>query len=115
MKRRIVTFMLLLSLTGCAGMARSCSSEWAENVGADWIVVQLAANGDVINCWKLQNVSITNESQSDGIYWKDNTTSHLVHISGWYNRVQVKSGRYEEAAKLLGVDLAKITNGRYTK
>lgn len=116
MKRRIVIFLMLLMLAGCAGMQRSCSSFWAENAGADWVVVvvQYAANGDPFNCWKLQNVSITNEPHSDGIYWKEGS-GHLVHISGWYDRVQVSGGRYDEAAKLLGVELAKITNGKYVK
>ena len=76
--------------------------------------MQYGANGDPINCWKLMNVSITNEQSSDGIYWKEGS-GHLVHISGWYNRVQVNGGRYEEAAKLLGVELPKITNGKYVK
>lgn len=114
MKHRFPAFVLLLALTGCAGASRSCSSTWAESVGADWIVVQYAYNGDPINCWKLQNVSITNEEHSDGIYWKEGS-GHLVHISGWYNRVQVDGGRYDEAAKLLGVEVPKITNGKYVK
>jgi hypothetical protein len=114
MKRRIAVFLMFLMLTGCAGVQRGCSSIWATQAGADWIVVQYGYNGDPINCWKLQNVSITNENSSDGIYWKEGS-GHLVHIAGWYNRVQVSNGRYDEAAKLLGVDLSKIANGRYLK
>lgn len=114
MKRRIFTILMLLTLTGCAGMQRSCSSFWATQAGADWIVVQYGFNGDPINCWKLTNVSISNEQGSDGIYWKEGS-GHLVHISGWYNRVQVNGGRFEEASRLLGVELPKITNGRYIK
>ena len=115
MMRRIVIILVLVMLTGCAGMQRSCSSFWATQAGADWIVVQYDFNMDPKCVWRLQNVSISNEQSSDGIYWKDTATGHLVHISGWYNRVQVDGGRYEEAAKLLGVDLAKINNGRYVK
>lgn len=114
MKRHIVVFLTLLMLTGCAGMQRGCSSFWATQAGADWIIVQYGFNGDPINCWKLQNVSVSNEQSSDGIYWKEGS-GHLVHISGWYNRIQVDGGRYEEAAKLLGVELPKITNGKYVK
>lgn len=53
------------------------------------------------------------QSSSDGIYWKDTKTGHLVHISGWYNRVQVENGRFEEACELTGVKLEYIKNGRY--
>jgi hypothetical protein len=112
-RRIVITAMLLILLSGCAGMRRGCSSFWATQAGADWIVVQYDFNMDPKCCWKLQDVSISNEPQSDGIYWKDSTTGHLVHVSGWYNRVQVEGGRYDEAAKLLGVDVSKITNGRY--
>lgn len=115
MVRNIAITFLLLMCVGCAGMQRGCSSFKAENFGSDWIVVQYNCDEDPINAWKLKNVSITNESASDGIYWVDDATSHLVHISGWYNRVQVQGGRYEEAAKLLSVDLSKITNGKYIK
>ena len=76
--------------------------------------MQYGFNGDPINCWKLQDVSISNEMNSDGIYWREGS-GHLVHISGWYNRIQVSGGRYNEAAKLLGVDLEKIANGKYVK
>lgn len=113
--KKIVVVLMVLMLAGCAGVQRGCSSWWAESVGSDWVVVQYGYNGDPINCWKLQNVSITNEGGSDGIYWKDGATGHLVHISGWYNRVQVAGGRYDEAAKLLGVEINKIKNGKYIK
>ena len=115
MIRQIIVYCMLASMVGCAGMQRGCSSFGAENFGSDWIVVQYGYNGDPINCWKLENVAITNESGSDGIYWKESASGHLVHISGWYNRVQVKDGRFEEAAKLLGVELAKIGDGKYNK
>lgn len=110
-----LTVVLLLMCVGCAGMQRGCSSFTAEQFGSDWIVVQYKCDGSPINAWKLKNVSITNESNSDGIYWVDDSTGHLVHISGWYNRVQVQGGRYEEAAKLLGVEISKVTNGKYTE
>jgi hypothetical protein len=104
----------LLFLVGCAGFSRSCSSFSAGTFGSNWIIVQYDYKGNPINCWKLQNVSVSNERNSDGIYWKD-SSGHLVHISGWYNRIQVEGDRYEEAAKLVGVELSKITNGKYGK
>ena len=114
MKRIVVLSLLIMTFTGCAGTQRYCSSFWATQAGADWVVVQYGYNGDPINCWRLQNVSISNEEGSDGIYWKEGS-GHLVHISGWYNRVQVYAGRFDEAAKLLGVESSKITNGKYMK
>lgn len=113
MKRIIVASLMLLMLTGCAGLGRGCSSWKARQFGGDWIVVQYDFKGDPFNCWKLEDTSIINEAASDGIYWKDGESKHLVHISGWYNRVQVFNGRYGEAAKLLGIELSRITNGRY--
>ena len=96
LKRRIAVFLMLVTLTGCAGIQRGCSSMWATDVGADWIVVQYAANGEPINCWKLRDVGITNETNSDGIYWREGS-GHLVHISGWYNRIQVSAGDFRQS------------------
>lgn len=56
-------------------------------------------------------MSVANEDGTDGIYWQQD--GHLVHISGWYNRVQVDDDKFEAAAALLGVELARCTNGKY--
>ncbi len=113
--RKIFLVLATLLLTACAGMNRGCAAYNAETFGADWVVVQYKMDGSPINCWKLRAVSVTNEEHSDGIYWKDTTTNHLVHISGWYNRVQVIGGDYDVAAKLIGVDPQKCGNGKYPK
>jgi hypothetical protein len=104
----------LLFLVGCAGMQRDCSSCNASNFGGDWIVLQYGFDGKPINCWKLANTAIVNESGTDGIYWQD-TGGHLVHISGWYNRVQVFHSDYTGAAKSIGVNLDKCVNGKYVE
>lgn len=111
--KRAITLILLVLVAGCAGLGRSCSSWQAQSFGSDWLIVQYASSGEPINCWWLTNESVSNEQASDGIYWKQ--TGHLVHISGWYNRVQVGSGGFEEAAKLVGVSLPSCVNGRYQK
>lgn len=111
--RTLATWLLVVALAGCASLNRGCSSWNAEQFGSDWIVVQYKFDGNPINCWTLRDVSITNETGSDGIYWKDTSTGHLVHISGWYNRVQVKGERFDEAAVLLGVVAKKCGNGVY--
>jgi len=102
-----------LSLAGCGGFWRGFSSWKAAAFSADWIVVQNDYQMNPKMCWRLRDTSITNEDKSDGVYWLDPKNSHLVHISGWYNRVQVSGGDWNSAAATLGVDLAKCTDGRY--
>ena len=109
-----MTFGFILAfVTGCASFNRSCSNWQATNFGADWITVQFDMNGKPFNCWKLRNASVANESQSDGIHWLDTHSGHMVHISGWYNYVQVTNGDYTEAGRLLGIDDTKCGNGKY--
>lgn len=115
MFRLIAAFCALGLLLGCAGFDREWKSGCAEHLGSDWIIVQYAVDGHPFAAWKLVKTSVSNEKNSDGIYWADEQTGHLVHISGWYNRVQVQNGRFDEAAKLLGVDLNQIGNGKYPR
>lgn len=99
--------VMMINCSGCAGCKREWTATVAGATGTDWIVVQLGFDGHPVNAWKLVDVSVANESSSDGIWWQDRD-GHLVHISGWYNRVLVKNGQFEDAAKLLGVDVALI-------
>lgn len=110
MKKMILCALLL---TGCAGFQRDCSSSCASNMGGDWIIVQYRFDGSPINCWELRNTAVSNESTTDGVYWQDKG-GHLVHISGWYNRVQVQGERWKEAAETLGVNDDVCKNGVYT-
>ena len=114
MKRYWYLLFVLVMFSGCAGLGRGCSSMWASAAGANWIIVQYNMNGQPLAAWKLTDVSVSNEQNSDGIYWKEGS-GHLVHISGWYNRVQVAGNDYAGAAKLLGVDVDLIRNGKYTE
>jgi hypothetical protein len=109
---KIRWLVCVLFLASCAGWERGCSSWNAESFGANWIVVQYAMDGSPMNCWKLSNVSITNEQSSDGVYWKD-PSGHLIHISGWYNRVQVEGGDFDSAAKAVGIHLPACKGGTY--
>jgi hypothetical protein len=112
-KLRTAIFILLLCVgPGCAGFGRQWSAGCAENFGADWIIIKSRMDGTTYRCWKLHNTSVTNEGNSDGIYWKDEG-GHLVHVSGWYDRVQVFHDDYDGAAQLLGVDAAKCGHGAY--
>lgn len=111
MKRIVNVTLALLFIGACSGTARDCSSCAASEFGADWIIVQYTNDGHPINCWQLHDEAVSNEEHTDGIFWK--SEGHLVHISGWYNRVQVDDGNYKGAAKLLDVDLARCVNGKY--
>lgn len=117
MRRRILVAVLIFAITsvvgGCAGFDRWAASFNAGTMGADWIVVQYRFDGTPINCWAMESTSIANEVSSDGIYWKDPRLGHLVHISGWYNRVQVDNKKFEEAATQVGVELSLCGNGKY--
>jgi len=113
MKSAIVRVALAaLLITGCAGFERDCNSSCAQNLGSDWIIVQYRMDGSPINCWKLKGTAVSNEGHSDGIYWQD-PQGHLVHVSGHYNRVQVSSNRWEEAAATIGVNESQCKNGVY--
>lgn len=103
--RTALKFVVAVFIVGCAGMHRSCQSCNAENFGADWVIVKMDMEGRPYRCWRLANTSVTNEGQSDGIYWAS-PDGHLVHISGHYNRVQVQSGDWAGALRELGLDEA---------
>lgn len=109
--KKFKAIFLSFFMFGCASISRDCSSSVASNFGSDWIIVQYSNNGP-INCWKLNDIAVDNESNTDGIYWKSNQ-GHLVHISGWYNRVQVTGGDFDSAAKSVGVNLASCNDGKY--
>ena len=109
--KEYLKYLPFLFLVGCVGLEKDCSSCGAANFGADWIIVQYSFDGNPINCWKEKEVSVTNEQGSDGIWWMHN--QHLIHISGWYNRVQVFNGHYKDAAHSLGIDLNRCVGGAY--
>jgi hypothetical protein len=110
--KRYSWFVLAL-LTGCAGLTRDCSGCSAEAFGSDWVVITNGMDGRIVNCWQLHDTAIDNEKGTDGIWWRDATSEHLVHISGWYSRVQVAGGNYKTAAAQLGVEPNRCPGGRY--
>lgn len=87
---------------GWKGVSRGCSGCVARAAGTDWIIVQLDLEGEPFRCWELRDVSVANESQSDGIYWEEEN-GNLVHISGLYNRVQVSGGNWDAGFRSLGL------------
>jgi hypothetical protein len=108
--KKVVMFAALF-LNGCAGCERGCSDFGADALGANWVVVQYDYQMRPANCWQVKGQSISNEGSSDGIYWVSNS-GNLIHLSGWYNRVQVE-GSWETAANELGIDLSRCVGGQY--
>lgn len=101
---------LLALLVGCAYVDRGCSSCGATAFGADWVVVELTEMGaKPYRCWELRNTTITSETQSDGIYWKDPNTGNLIHVSGSYDYVQVMNGNWNSAFAQLNLDRQACT------
>jgi hypothetical protein len=100
---RILWVLVLMSLVGCVGLQKSCASSCASSMGADWVVVQFDLTGRPFLCWELPATSVSNEEQSDGIFWQDTSTGNLVHISGMYNSVQVMGGKWDEALASIGL------------
>ena len=111
MIRRLTIVVALLLVAGCAGFNKECAKFGASQFGSNWIVVQYDATGKAFNCWKLHDVSVTS-SDGGNVDWQD-PNGHLVHITGWENRVQVRGSDFDGAAKLLGVDSAQCGNGAY--
>lgn len=111
--KSILRALACVFLLGCAGVSRDCSSCSASMTGSDWVLVQYRFDGTPILCWQLHDVPVTSEDKSDGIYWKDTATGHLVHLSGWYSRVQVAGGNFASAAATLGIDVARCKGGKY--
>ena len=105
MKKLVPLLLALpLALTGCKGLQRNLAVVGASTFGADWVIAQDNMEGNVARCWIIRNQSVDNEGNSDGIHWLDQTTGHLIHISGWYNRVQVSHGDFSRAGHFIGVE-----------
>lgn len=85
-----IVILLLVLVAGPARISRMWEGYKADAYGADWVVVQYAQDGSVISHWELKSKSVGNEEQSDGIYFTDNS-GNVVHLSGHYIYVQVKS------------------------
>jgi len=93
----------LALLVGCARMTRDCASSLTQTEIGNWVVVQTRMDGSAFRCWQLWGVSISNEPNSDGIFWQESVTGNLVHISNLYNRVQVVNNHWDRAFAELGL------------
>jgi len=94
----VIVFVLILGvIMGPAGCQRQMSAWKAGAYGSNWLVVQYAQDGHVINYWELKNKSIGNEQNSDGIYFPDNE-DNVVHLSGHY--VYIQTNDFDRAKEL---------------
>ena len=100
--KSIRSYFFSFLLIGCAGTQRDCASCSAESFGANWVVVQTEMRGQPFRCWTLRGVSVSNEANSDGIWWQS-PNGNLVHISNNYNRVQVTGENWAAAYAELGI------------
>ncbi len=110
--RRLSVLLLVVLTAGCAGMQKDCAKTSADSFGADWIVVQYAQDGRPFHCWKLRQ-TVVSSSEGGNVDWQDRTNGHLVHLTGWENRVQVVNGDFDGAAQIVGVTAADCGNGVY--
>jgi len=88
--------LVLFLMVGPQGCKARMSSWKASAYGSDWIVIQYAQNGDVVNSWELRNKAIKNEQQSDGIYFVD-SNNNVIHLSGHYTYIQIADGNWDAA------------------
>lgn len=112
MKRVLWIVVACVLTAGCAGMQKSCAQFSNSTSGSDWIVVQYAGDGRAFHCWKLR-WAVVESTQGGNVDWQDRQSGHLVHLTGWENRVQVGGGDFAGAAKLLGVDAGQCDSGTY--
>lgn len=94
----LFAIIVVLLVVGPAGCYRSVCAWQAQAYGSDWLVIQYAQDGSVINHWELINTSVASESQSDGIQFPD-TDGNMVHLSGHYVYAQVSGAQGMRVAK----------------
>ena len=93
-----VFVVLLVIFVGPARLKREYDNHRNSAYGADWLVIESADDGTVVHYWELENRSIGNEKESDGIYFTDNS-GFQVHLSGRYKYVQIHGKKWAEARK----------------
>lgn len=90
--------LIVFAAIGPAGCSRSVSAWHASAYGSDWLVVQYAQDGSIMNHWELRSKSVANETNSDGINFMDND-GNMVHLSGHYTYIQIDGESGMKAAK----------------
>jgi len=96
----IVSILVIAIIAGIVIGPKGCSRRYeswkASSYGSDWLIVQYAQDGSIINNWELYNKSVGNEENSDGIFFLDDE-SNVVHISGHYTYIQIIDDKWDKA------------------
>ena len=92
---------IAFAIMGPAACTRKVQAWKTGACGADWLVVQYSQDGGIIATWELDDKSIGNEENSDGIYFTDGH-GNVVHLSGHYIYVELEDKKDEVRELLLG-------------
>jgi len=83
----VVIVVIIIAIFACSkGCQLQCSQFAVSYTGANWLVVQYSQDGGVIHFWKLKDVHVKSEENSDGIFFQSG--NGIVHLSGHYVYVQ---------------------------
>lgn len=67
----------------------------------DWVVIQLDSFSQPARCWELRHAVIHDDTIRHGIYWQS-ASGNRVYLSAPHIRVQVVSGRWDDAFREAG-------------
>lgn len=104
----LVGAVIAVVITGCATFGYSSGT-----YGPDSMVVQYTEDGRPSHCWKLRSTQLRVLGNGT-LEWIDLSTRNTVHVTGRTSHVKVEYGNFDGAAKILGVEAARCTDGVYT-
>ncbi|MFA6304656.1 MAG: hypothetical protein WCV73_04520 [Patescibacteria group bacterium] len=108
MKRLLIVLIVIILLIGLA------KTNWDPfHRQRDFIVTQHDLNGKTIKCWAIRKGHLTTTDKR--LAWTDPLTGAMVELSEQWDFAIVHQENFAEAAKILGVELEKIQNGKYVE
>jgi len=84
----LAVIFIVVYLIGISRIHTWYSTWRASTYGANWLVIERANNGAVLNYWELRKTTIMSEKGSDGIFFPDKD-GLMVHLSGKYIYIEV--------------------------
>lgn len=90
----ITLFCLLFAVATLSGCAKACNTMDRDggiigSYAGDWVVVNYSG-GRIMDVWKLENVMVQSEAQSDGWLFKD-SAGNVINIGGDAKAIRFKS------------------------
>ena len=76
----------------------------------DTLVVQYDGSGTPLTCWEVSESKLYHRYEP-GICWEQG--DGMACATGTVMTLPVSNGNWEEAARALGIELGRCTNGRY--